>query len=549
MDGNFGRPEELLNEAIQEWKLALGAPNVVADDVTLERYARSTTGKGTRPGAILYPRSTEDVQKVVRIASRRQIVLYPISRGKNWGYGDACAPTSGAAIVDLSRMGGILEVNKELGYAVIEPGVSQQQLFEYLHEHKTGLWLDCTGAGLDASLVGNTLDRGFGHTRYGDHFLSACGMEVVLADGRVLNTGFGHYANARAARVYRYGVGPFLDGIFCQSNYGIVTKIGLWLMPEPEAFSFFFVKLDRDRELDELVDRLRPLRMAGVLQTAIHIGNDLRILSGSGRYPWKEAGNITPLPKEVRRTLREERGVGAWNAGGSLTGTAAHVRASRKALRKALRGLGQLVFVDDTKLMVGDYAAQMLGFLGLGAKLRGQLEALKPNYGLLKGVPTDEPLLGAQWRLREPPQGKPCDPPEAGCGLLWISPVLPATGRDARDLLRVAEPIFVQYGFEMLVTFTLITERAMIAIMNVSFDQAIEEETGRARRCYDALMDAVMDAGYYPYRVGLAGMTKLSHENDVFWEVAADIKRALDPGDIIARGRYLRPLIPEQEDH
>ena len=531
-----------MTDAVQAWREILGDAKVVTDDFTVARYARTTQDAGTYPLCVLYPKTTADVQAVVRIASANDVVVYPVSRGKNWGYGDACAPTSGAAIVDLGRMDKILEVNVELGYAVIEPGVSQQQLYDHLEAEQTGLWFDCSGAGPEASLVGNTLDRGFGHTRYGDHFLTTCGMEIVLADGRVLNTGFGHYANAKAEHLYRYGVGPFLDGLFCQSNLGIVTKIGLWLMPKPEAFCFFFIRVDEHENLGPLVDRLRPLRMSGVLQSAVHIGNDLRVLSASGRYPWKEAENKTPLPDDVRQRMRRSEGVGAWNVGGSLTGPSAHVRASRKLLRKAVGGLGKVVFVNDAKLALGELAANCLNAAGLGKRLRRQLDALRPNYGLLKGIPTLEPLLGAQWRLRHPPDTGAGDPLDSGCGLMWVSPVLPMTGRDTTTLLDAAESVFARYGFECLVTFTLINERAMIAILNVAFDKAVPEDASNAAACYDALVDAMMTAGYIPYRVGLRGMGKLQQEGDTFWEVAARLKRALDPKDIIARGRYIQPL-------
>jgi len=528
-----------MNDAVREWMEAMGAENVAADDATRDRYARTTQDAGTRPLCVLYPRSTAEVQAAVRIAANHHIALYPISRGCNWGYGDACAPTHGAAILDLSRMNRIVEVNTELAYAIIEPGVTQQQLYECLRERKSGLWLDCTGAGRDASLVGNTLDRGFGHTRYGDHVLSTCGMEIVLADGQVLKTGFGHYEDARAAHIYRYGVGPSLDGLFCQSNLGIVTQIGIWLMPEPEAFCFFFIKLDRDTDLDELIDRLRPLRLQGVIASAVHIGNDLRILSASGRYPWAQSGGKTPLPDDIRARLAQEAGVGAWNAGGSLTGTAGHVRASIRALRKAMKGLARVVFVDDRKLALGGMAESALHVFGAGKKLGRQLQALRHNYGLLQGVPTDEPLLGAQWRLRKPPDGDVCDPLDAGCGLMWISPVVPMTGRDARAVLSIAEPLFDDFGFELLATFTLINERAMIAILNVAFDKSDAEETARATACYDATMDALIRAGYYPYRVGLRGLSKIQRADDVFWDVAAAVKHALDPHGIIAPGRYI----------
>ncbi len=529
-----------MNTAFEQLRQILGADNVAIDAATLERYARTTLLEGTRPCAVLYPRSTDEVKAAVHIAREHGIVLYPISRGKNWGYGDACAPTENAAILDLSRMNKIIEVNTELAYAIIEPGVSQQQLYEYLQAHDTGLWLDATGAGLDASLVGNTLDRGFGHTRYGDHFLTACGMEVVLADGRVLNTGFGHYPNAQAGRVYRYGVGPFLDGLFCQSNFGIVTQIGLWLMPKPEAFSFFFIKVDKDENLAPLIDRLRVMRLAGLLESAIHIGNDLRILSGTGRYPWKEANGVTPLPDDVLKSMRKANGIGAWNAGGSITGTKAHVKATITSLRKAVKGLGQLILVNDQKLALGQFVVRCLNRVGLGKAMAGQLEALVPNYGLLKGIPTNEPLTGAQWRLRTFCENI-SDPRDLGCGLIWASPVLPATGQHATEVMSIVKPIFVQHGFETLVTFTLITERAMIAIINVVFDKANAEESAAAERCYGALMDALIKKGYYPYRTALPGMKKIHKSDDVFWQVASQIKQALDPTDIIARGRYIPP--------
>ncbi len=537
-------------DAIAAWREVLPPERVDADPATLDRYGRTTQHEGTRPCCVLYPRSTEEVQAVVRVAARHRVPLHPISRGKNWGYGDRCAAVPGAAIVNLSRMDRIIEVNTELAYAVIEPGVSQQALRDYLRAHQTGLWLDCTGAGPDSSIVGNTLDRGFGHTRYGDHFLTACGMEVVLPDGEVVRTGFGHFPNAKTAHVYRYGVGPFLDGLFCQSNFGIITRLGLWLMPEPEAFTFFFIRCDAEDELGPLVERLRPLRLSGVLQSAVHIGNDLRILSGTGRYPWEAAEGKTPLPPGLRRELRVAGGLGAWNAGGSLTGTRSQVKAARKALRAAVRGAGRLTFVDDRLIRLGDLAARLLGRSAPGMQLRRRLDALKPNYGLLKGIPTDEPLLGAQWRLQRTPAGDSSDPLDHGCGLMWISPVVPMTGRDARAVMAAVEPVFAEFGFDPLATFTLITERAMIGILNVAFDKSVPGETERAVACYEALFAAVMAKGYIPYRVGLHGLPKLSADNDSYWDLTVRLKHAIDPLNILSPGRYVpnRPAPANGDD-
>ena len=56
------------------------------------------------------------------------------------------------------------------------------------------------------------------------------------------------------------------------------------------------------------------------------------------------------------------------------------------------------------------------------------------------------------------------------------------------------------------------------------------------------MMTTIMENGYYIYRSGLQGMPKIKERSSVYWDVASDIKRALDPKDIIARGRYIEPL-------
>jgi len=446
------------------------------------------------------------------------------------------------AIVDLCRMNRIIEVNTELAYAVVEPGVSQIQLYNYLKAYAPHLWMDCTGAGTEASLVGNTLDRGFGHTRYGDHFATTCGMEIVLADGTVLRTGFCHYDKAFAKRVYRYGVGPALDGLFCQSNFGIVTQIGIWLMPAPEAFRCFAIAVDEFERIEPLIDRLRPLRMSGILNSALHIANDIRVFSSRFHYPWDEAGGVTPLPDPLRKRMRNALGIGAWTTAGAFTGTKAHVRASCRTLKRAVRGLGRLRFVDDRLLALGKWTVGVLNRFGMGKSLRGQLESLEPVYQLLKGIPNDDALHGAQWRLRTPPPHPPGDPLDYGCGLLWISPVVPMVGRHALALCGIVDPIFSRHGFEPLITFTMINERAMIAILNVAFDRQNDEECQRASACYHELIEMLIDEGYPPYRVSLEGMPALQRGSDNFWNVVQRIKTALDPQDIIAPGRYVPPI-------
>jgi 4-cresol dehydrogenase (hydroxylating) flavoprotein subunit len=163
---------------------------------------------------------------------------------------------------------------------------------------------------------------------------------------------------------------------------------------------------------------------------------------------------------------------------------------------------------------------------------------LAPVYGLLKGIPTDEPLRGASWRVRHAHGNPPLDPLDGHAGLLWVSPVLPATGQCATEAAAIVEAVLRKHRFDPCMTFSFIADRALICVANISFDRRRPDEAAAARVAYDELTDALMKAGYVPYRCAPEGMGKLVDPADVYWGVAGQIKRALDPDGVISAGRY-----------
>src|SRR5581483_7243064 len=135
------------------WKLALGPENFIAAPDTLRAAATATFALERRIPAILRPATREEVRQSLLIASHFGIPLYPLSTGKNWGYGSGAPVADGCVILDLSRMSRILDFSEELGYVTVEPGVTQGQLYEFLRARNSRLWIDGTGSSPGCSLV------------------------------------------------------------------------------------------------------------------------------------------------------------------------------------------------------------------------------------------------------------------------------------------------------------------------------------------------------------------------------------------------------------
>lgn len=523
-------------DALDQFRYLLGAAHVITSQDDLSRAGTATFETKQRVIAILEPSTREEVQECVRIANRTGIPVYPISSGRNWGYGSRVPAADGCALIDLRRMTRILDFSEELGYITVEPGVTQRQAMDFLRERNSRLWLDATGSTPAASLIGNTAERGFGHTPYADHFAHVCAIEIVLPSGETLETGFARFPNAAAAPVYRWGFGPSIDGLFSQSNLGIITRMTFWLMPAPEQFQAFFFSCQDDRQFAGVVDALRPLRMDGTLRSAMHIGNDYKVISGIQQYPWEESRDVTPLPPNVLADFRQKYNIGRWNGSGALYGTKAQIAEARRRVKRALRGkVNKLQFVDDRLLGLATRFAGLYRTI-TGWDLTRALEMVKPVIGLMRGIPTDHPLNSCYWRKRGPlPENM--DPDRDGCGLLWCAPVAPATGEHGLAVARIAETVLPRFGFEPMISFTMLTERSLGAVTTITYDRAVEGQDAQAIACYRALCDEFEAAGYYPYRLGIQSMDRMRGENG-YNAFLSDLKRMLDPNGILAPGRY-----------
>jgi 4-cresol dehydrogenase (hydroxylating) len=523
-----------LEAALAEWRKLVGDAYVITDERSLAEAESATFATTARIGAILRP-TRDDVAEALAIARRHGIVLHPVSTGKNWGYGSRVPPRDGCVILDLGRLKAISGYDERRACVTVEPGVTQGELYEFLQARGGRHWIDTTASSPDCSVVGNTLERGFGHTPYGDHCAHVCGLEVLLGDGRQFRTGFGRFPGAVARDVYRWGLGPFLDGLFFQSNLAVVLEMTVWLMPAPECTDSFFFSLTDGARLPDLVEALRPLRLERTLESAIHIGNDYRLLATMQQYPWAELGG-KPVDSAAMAGFARRYGFGAWTVLGALYGSRGRVRDAKRKLRAALAGLpGRLVFLSDRRLALLAPFERLPG--ERAANLARTRRALHTLNTLMQAVPTGSFLPSAYWRKRTaaPPD---CDLDRDGVGLIWCPFVIPIDGALTQKMTAAVTEVLLAHGFEPGMTLTLVSERALDNVVSITYDRDEPGADERALACRAALYRRLTDDGIYPYRLDVRSAEVMPSGNADYRSFLQDLKRLADPDGVLAPGRY-----------
>ncbi|MFN6498202.1 MAG: FAD-binding oxidoreductase [Nostoc sp. DedQUE01] len=528
--------ENLVN-ALQAYIELLSPENVIVDQVSISAAQTATFATTEKVLALIRPGNRAEVQECLQIANQYKVLIYPISTGKNWGYGSKVPTQDGCIIMELGRLNRIVDYNEKLAYVTVEPGVTQGQLFDFLQQKKSNLMMSVTGSTSDSSLIGNILERGIAKGPLGDRFAHVCGLEVVLPTGECIHTGFERFPNAKAAKVNRWGIGPYLDGIFTQSNLGIVTQMTIWLIPHPQYFQSFFYSLKDDSALEDFIDTLQNLKLQGLLRNSFVIFNDYRMLSTKQQYPWQETDGKTPMSADLMQKLRKAWGGGLWIGEGALYSASREQGViERKLVKKALKKtVNKIIFFDERKVRIAEIIRPIYKWI-TGIDLRGIIDFFY-NKNLQRGIPTDKVISMAYWRKREPVPSN-MNPDRDRCGLIWLAPSIPFDGQHVKAALKIIEETASLHQFEPNVGLQCVTERSIDMTVAIVYDRDISGEDERASACHDEMMQKLILEGYIPYRLTTSAMNSLPAVKDDYGKLLQELKRALDPNNILAPGRY-----------
>ncbi|KAI1392444.1 vanillyl alcohol oxidase [Hypoxylon trugodes] len=509
--------------AIKELRQAIGVENVEVNDKALvdgwylehpntHDAFHIAEQEELVSSATVYPGSTEEVQTTVRWANKFGIPIYPISIGRNLGYGGAAPRVPGGVVLDLGkRMHQILNIDAENASCVVEPGVTYFKLYEEIQKRNLPLWIDTPDLG-GGSVLGNAIDRGVGYTPYGDHFANHCGMELVLPNGELLRTGMGAMPGPDGTdnptwQSFQHAFGPSVDGIFSQSNFGIVTKMGFHLMPEAQHQSYCFTFL-RDEDFEHIVDLIRPLAQKRILGNIPQLRHVIQELNVTGLRQADCHTGSGPLTREEIRVAAKKLPLGecSWVFYGTQYGSTNSIAEQLEIIKAEFAKIPGSRFFLPKDLPKGHY--------------------LHDRALVCSGVPVLRELEWLNWL----PNG----------AHLFFSPIAPTRGKDARIIHEMIVEAHKRYRFDLFPTLC-VAGREIHYIVNVIYDRADPDMKDRAVRMMRELIQKCAAKGFGEYRTHLLFADQVAGtynwNNSAFMRFNETIKDALDPKGILAPGR------------
>lgn len=505
---HLGVLTDQLQEAAQRFRDIVGAEGVLTDPEGIKEFCDPYAAQNEerfRPSFVVQPSSVEEVQQIVATAVELGIHLWTSSTGRNYGYGGSAPVVNGSVVLNFRRMNKVLEINEEAGYALVEPGVRFFDLYEAIKAGGHKLWISVPDLGW-GSITGNALDHGYGYTIMGDNASAVCGMEVVLADGEVVRTGFGAIPDSPMWQRHKRGFGPALDSLFMQSNMGIVTKLGIWLMPEPEAFTTGSVICSDETRIPELIDALRPLVMDGTIQGHPLITSAPEPPEGYRPEPLDDTSTGSPLFK-MAATLPP----GRINARIAFYGAPAVNAAKEQILREAVEHIPG-VHVD-----LRSYPGTALA------------DDIHPLDLVPAGVPNMF-LLDMMYKHF----GKTV-------GHVDFSPVLPFNGQAAAEHESFVQSVLREEGLVAAFGW-IVTPRSLVGVCMVFFDTTDEQQAAAARRAVGRMLEFASERGWGEYRAHPDLIDRVVADyrfNDhALHRLYGRIKDALDPQGLLSPGNH-----------
>jgi glycolate oxidase len=260
---------------------AVSAGEAIHDDYT---HDEALTAIPQRPLAVVWPATTADVARVVDLAAAAGVPV--TARGSGTGLSGACLPVDGGIVVSFERMNEIIEIDLDNHVAVVQPGVTLEQLDQATRPH--GLVYPVFPGENSASLGGNVATNagGMRAVKYGVTRHQVLGLEAVLGTGEVIRTG-GKFVKATTG----YDITQLIVG--SEGTLALVTEATLRLYPRP---AFAATVLAPFATLDDVTSAVPKIVASGIGPLLVEY-IDLITMDAIARTQGVEVG-VDPAIKE-----------------------------------------------------------------------------------------------------------------------------------------------------------------------------------------------------------------------------------------------------------
>lgn len=428
-----------------------------------------------------FPQNREQVIEVVKWSEAHGQRPRVVSTDNNWGYNTFVKHDFPGFTINLSKMDRILDFDEDAGVVTLEPGVTQGQLKKFLDKKGKKFIAPATGAGPDCSIVGNVLERGFGVTAYYDSFASCMSLEAVWHNGEIYRSPLLNLGGSEVGKLYKWGVGPFFDGLFAQSDYGICTSMNIALKRRPSGVLGVLFALNNS-PADLMPAFCKILQSIGGLMGPLKLTNQHRLLALINMAPQLRELD-SPLAKHsIAQQFFSQCRVPLWQGFFGVYTEKAFLVPMAQFIDKLLRShCDDLRFVDEDTIE-HPQAAMFLE--------------------MLYGMPSDNGLAITHYRapeLKDPK--KPFSPEENGGGILWFAPLIPAKTSSVKQYMKIAQEVLDKYGFEQAMSFTSMSDRCFDSVLAILFNSHDENEIAQAKACYEELFARCTAKGFVPYRI------------------------------------------------
>jgi len=204
-----------------------GSENCSRAKEDLACYAYDATASRYLPDAVVFPKETGEVSKILKIANEKNIFIIP--RGSGSGMTGGSVPVMGGVVIAMTRFNRIIEIDTDNLIAFVEPGVITARFHREVE--KLGLFYPPDPSSSEFSTMGGNLAECAGGPRavkYGVTRDYVLGLETVLPTGEIIKTGV-----KTAKGVAGYDLTRLLIG--SEGTLGVITQMTLKLLPLPES--------------------------------------------------------------------------------------------------------------------------------------------------------------------------------------------------------------------------------------------------------------------------------------------------------------------------